>query len=161
MKKNAFTLIELLAVIIIIGLLAVIIIPKIGKTIEDSKKNTNEISAKSLVRYANSYYLEQRGSNKDFNGCQYNFENNSNTCAGFEFSGEKPETGSLNILEDGTVTMNIKLGDYCYLKDYNTDDVEILEYNEFSCKTKKEYTDEGESADESNLTEQQSSEDDN
>lgn len=40
MNKKAFTLIELLAVIVILGLIAAIAIPQVGKYIESSKKST-------------------------------------------------------------------------------------------------------------------------
>ena len=51
MKKNkAFTLIELLAVIIVIGLLALLLIPKVNSTIKDSKKNAGELSTQALAR---------------------------------------------------------------------------------------------------------------
>ena len=58
-NTSALTLIELLAVIVIIGLLAVLIIPKAKRSIDDSKKNTSLISAQSLLRTSTNYYLEK------------------------------------------------------------------------------------------------------
>ena len=50
MKDKAFTLIELLAVIIILGILMLIAIPSVTKYINDSRKNTYVSTAKELVR---------------------------------------------------------------------------------------------------------------
>ena len=38
MKKNAFTLIELLAIIVILSVLVIILIPTLKDSIEDAKK---------------------------------------------------------------------------------------------------------------------------
>ena len=48
-KKKAFTLIELLAVIIILGILMIIAIPSVTMYISDSRKNTYVETAKNLI----------------------------------------------------------------------------------------------------------------
>ena len=40
MKKNAFTLVELLAVIVIMGVLSLVVLPNVINSFNDSKKNT-------------------------------------------------------------------------------------------------------------------------
>ena len=132
MKKNGFTLVELLAVIIVIGLLAIIIIPKIKDTLTDSKKSANEISANSLVRTATNYYLEKRA-DKSFQNCTYDFTNNNNSCNGFEFTGEKPESGKLQIKKDGTVALAVQFEDYCYIKAFDNESIEIIDYDSNTC----------------------------
>ena len=130
MKKNAFTLIELLAVIIVISLLALLLIPKINSTIKDSRKTTGELSARALVREADNFYLTKKAENNNFISCNYNFDTNSNTCTGFEFKGTAPESGRIHIKSDGTVALAVQFGDYCYLKEYNTDEITIRNYDE-------------------------------
>ena len=48
-KKNGFTLVELLAVIVILAIILVIAVPKVMSVIEDSKKATLEATAKMIA----------------------------------------------------------------------------------------------------------------
>jgi prepilin-type N-terminal cleavage/methylation domain-containing protein len=50
MNKKAFTLVELLISIIILGVISVIAIPKTSEMIKSSKINSFEASAKSIAR---------------------------------------------------------------------------------------------------------------
>ena len=61
MKNNkfGFTLVELLAVIAVLALILIIAVPKITKTLDNSKNRTLELSAKSLARSAEEAYLEK------------------------------------------------------------------------------------------------------
>ena len=55
---NGFTLVELLAVIVILGLILVITIPKVTQTIQNSKKRTLELTARSIAKSAEEKYIE-------------------------------------------------------------------------------------------------------
>ena len=55
-NKKGFTLIELMAVIILLGLIIMIIVPKITDSIENSKKNAAIDSALGYVKSARDYY---------------------------------------------------------------------------------------------------------
>ena len=55
MNKKGFTLVEVLAVIILLGLIAAILIPNYNKTIEKSKKNSFKESLNGLVRTIENY----------------------------------------------------------------------------------------------------------
>ena len=50
---------ELLAVIAVLALILIIAVPKITKTLDNSKNRTLELSAKSLARSAEEAYLEK------------------------------------------------------------------------------------------------------
>lgn len=56
MNKKGFTLVELLATIILIGMLALIIIPSVAGIITRSEKKTFMASVKGIIRAANDYY---------------------------------------------------------------------------------------------------------
>ena len=56
-KKNAFTLVELLAVIVILAIILVIAIPQILKTIESARLGAFRSTASLLLTQAEKEYL--------------------------------------------------------------------------------------------------------
>ena len=52
MKKNGFTLVELLAVIVILAIILVIAVPKITDTIDNARKGSLESSVKMVAARA-------------------------------------------------------------------------------------------------------------
>ena len=61
MNKKGFTLVEVLAVIILLGLIAAILIPNYNKTIENSRKNSFKESLNGLVRTIENYIANNPG----------------------------------------------------------------------------------------------------
>lgn len=55
MNKKGFTLVEVIAVIVLLGLIAVILIPNYNKTLENSRKNSFKESLNGLVRTIENY----------------------------------------------------------------------------------------------------------
>jgi len=64
-NQKGITLIELLAVIVIIGIVAAIAVPAIGKTIENSKTSADNASVSLIKESAIRYALDGSGT---FNG---------------------------------------------------------------------------------------------
>ena len=62
MKKRGFTLVELLAVIVVIGVILVIVVPRVLKNIDEEKKSAFISSAKALIRKVEYDYMD----NEDF-----------------------------------------------------------------------------------------------
>lgn len=58
MNKKAFTLVELLAVIIILGVIAVIIVPTTEKALKDSKEKVYESQKLSLITSLKDWKLD-------------------------------------------------------------------------------------------------------
>ena len=131
MKTKAFTLVELLAVIIILGILTVIITPKIIKTLSEAKKNTNMTSAQNLAKSAGLKVSnnEMTGNNENI---KINYQTGENTNY-LDYTGEKPEIGQVHIRSNGKIAMAVKFGDYCYIKQYNSNDITVIPYNESTC----------------------------
>ena len=57
-RKSGFTLIEMLIVIIILGILAMIIIPQLGVTTDDAKTNTLQANLSSIRSAVEVYYAQ-------------------------------------------------------------------------------------------------------
>ena len=91
-KKNGFTLVELLAVIVILAIILVIAVPKISDTIKNSKKASFESSAKTIAAQAEKKkmekeILEDSGSincsdvvklnDTDYGNCSISFDGNT------------------------------------------------------------------------------------
>ena len=57
-KNNGFTLIEVLAVIAILGLILIIAVPKINETMNESKAKSLIISARTIAEQAEKIYME-------------------------------------------------------------------------------------------------------
>lgn len=130
-NKKAFTLVELLAVIVILGLLMVIIVPKVTQTLKDAEKNTNMTSAENLVKAATL-----KATNNEMTGNSENIKISYTTGENqnyIDYTGEKPTSGQVSIKSNGEVAMAVRFGDYCYLKPYNLDDITTIPYNSNTC----------------------------
>lgn len=131
MKTRAFTLIELLAVIIILGILSVLIVPKVVSMLDEAEKNTNMTSAQNLVKAA-----EYKISNNQVTGRIENKKINYKTGENInylDYTGEKPQSGQVTIKSNGRIAMAVRFGDYCYIKSYNESNISIITYNENTC----------------------------
>ncbi len=108
MSKKGFTLVEVLAVIILLGLIAVIIIPNYNKSVEKSKKESFEQSLNGLVRSIENYVA--------------NNANASNYTAGYtNISALDISANNLNQIQSGqfvisngvVILKNVYNGKYC------------------------------------------------
>ena len=64
-NKNGFTLVELLAVIVILAIILVIAVPKITDTIKNSKMASFESSAKTIAAQAEKKKMENIEKNQN------------------------------------------------------------------------------------------------
>ena len=112
-RKNAFTLIELLAIIVILAIIAVITVPIILNIIENAKKGAAQDSAYGYKDAINKWYVQEltKDSTKRLNGT-YTISNGKLNNIDIPLSGDKPTNGTLtysnNILTGGCLT----IGDY-------------------------------------------------
>ena len=101
-RKYEFTLIELLAVIVILGLIALMTVPVVMRTITDSEKKTMRNSGYGLVEAAKIYhgmYMME-----DFSGTEktFTFPNNIEN---LDIKGDVPTSGSMTIDSNGNVSI--------------------------------------------------------
>ena len=144
-KRNAFTLIELLAVIVVLAIIALIATPIVMNTIKNAKKGAAERTADNYIKQVETAVAEAKLENKSVPNGTYNIDGNGNlTGAGLpdgkleiNMSGNKPTSGTVTIKnggvsQDGT-TMTV--GDYIvsYDKDNNKQIAQEL-YKGILCK---------------------------
>ena len=125
-KKNAFTLIELLAVIVVLAIIALIATPAVLNIIEDSKKSAAEASADSYVKQVEVAVAEERLSKNEVLEGEYQITSDGNLCRDksvscsddkkikIEMSGTKPTSGKIKIT-NGSVdqtSSSMTIGDY-------------------------------------------------
>ena len=106
MKKNAFTLVELLAVIVILSIILLIAVPAVKKTVDSAKKKTAENDALMIKNIAEKYYTSNLDSDEDLTSIDLT----SNTLS---YSGEKPSKGYLYFTEDGIAYGKMYVSGYC------------------------------------------------
>lgn len=120
-NKNAFTLIELLAIIVILAIIAVITVPIILNVIENSKKGSVQDSALGYKDAVQKYYMNGLVENKN-DELPSGIFLVSTLPSDFEVSGEKPTNDSWVQLEKGqVVAYSLKFGDYTVTKYKDSD----------------------------------------
>ena len=122
-KRNAFTLIELLAVIVILAVILVISIPRILDVIDVSKKDSFKTSAQLIADSAEKKYVENKLNNideeitcenvtklskEDYASCKITFDNEGNAKVTIEGKGKFKDLAICN----GTKT-SVELSDTC------------------------------------------------
>ena len=129
--KNAFTLIELLAIIVILAIIAVITVPIILNIIENSKKGAAKDSAYGYKDAVNKWYVSElsKPNNQNFNlSSSYTVEDGkiiddsvqNDTGVLIPFSGDKPSSGYLNYSNNTLTGGCLVFGDYAVTFDGNT-----------------------------------------
>ena len=117
MKKYGFTLVELLAVIVILAIISIIAVPMIGNVIEDSRKQALEQSANGIVESARYFAISKDGT--------YNFKFNDSlrgkTISGEElnYTGDIDANGDVYIDNDGDISLCLMNDKYYVYKNYN------------------------------------------
>lgn len=71
MKQKGFTLIELIAVIVILALIALVVFPAINGVLKDSRENAYDSQISIIEKAAKEYYLENYKELPEENGCTY------------------------------------------------------------------------------------------
>ena len=109
LRKNAFTLIELLAVIVILAIVALIATPIILGIINESKEQSTLRSAENYLK-AVELAVTRENLNRNFNPSECTVQKNGKLlCAGYEneisieVEGEKPEAGAKIKFEEGKI----------------------------------------------------------
>lgn len=127
-KENGFTLLELLAVIIILAMILLIATPIVLNILSDSKKSTFERSVNHLISTADDYYASNQLEINDT--IVFDFTNRNGQGANGEeldFSGVAPRDGKLILYKNGDIAVALSNGTYCGMQQLTDSKVTILE----------------------------------
>lgn len=130
MKKRGFTLVELLAVIIIIGLIAVIVVPILSNTITDAKRDTFEETVEAIVREMRNYAtkIEMK------TGIPFENKVLSVTSSELEYKGDRSKfEGKVLIDANGKIAIEMNNGTYCAKKSTSDSSIEVTKLRNQVC----------------------------
>ena len=128
-NKNGFTLVELLAVIVIIAIIALITTPIVSNVVQSSRENAFKDTAHGLVLAAGTYQAEQQALNRDTT-LTINYATSSDSEKNLlKTKGTLPDAGELSIDEKGKVTLALWSNDarVCVVKKADAKEVTINE----------------------------------
>ncbi|CCY46782.1 putative uncharacterized protein [Firmicutes bacterium CAG:822] len=128
-NKNGFTLVELLAVIVIIAIIALITTPIVLNVVQSSRENAFKDTAHGLVLAAGTYQAEQQALNRDTT-LTINYATSSDSEKNLlKTKGTLPDAGELSIDEKGKVTLALWSNDarVCVVKKADAKEVTINE----------------------------------
>ena len=130
MKKKAFTLVELLAVIVILALVLAIAIPTIGALIENSRRGSFKASAEMVLSSSKLFLLENNEAEIFYfnDGVQ-----SSEYGKVLNFQGDAPKTGIVAVYGNDNITIALHNGTYCATKSSNEPKVSIREATAEEC----------------------------
>ena len=131
--KNAFTLIELLAVIVILAIIALIAVPVILNIIDKANKSAFKDTAYGIISAGELYFAEQQ---LELEGMKESKTFEFPNATGLEMKGKLPESGWMKVNTEGKVSLSVSNGRYCVTKGFNDTDVTVTE-GECSNETKE------------------------
>lgn len=110
MNKKGFTLVELLAVITILGVIAVTIIPKIQYVIEDSRIDNYRNSVSGLLRAIETDHTESGLQNRVYT------ITNGKVSPDVDYKGSFNGSGTITYDDEERVTVKVYNNKYCATK---------------------------------------------
>ena len=134
--RKAFTLIELLAIIVILSIIALISVPLIMNVIDDSKKGVFKNTAYGIIEAAELEYAQNTlKGNKEEVTFTYTdgVESSSIEKRKLNYKGTKPKNGQVKINKDGNIAIAIHDGKYCAEKGFDVEEIIISEKTTEDC----------------------------
>ena len=106
MKRNAFTMIELIFVIVILGILAVVAIPKLNSTRDDANVARAVTDLDTFIKDLGSYYTSQGDFNSNLSAMtDVKFDTNTGGTYKYLDSKENP-CFQIDLDDNGTLTVS-------------------------------------------------------
>ena len=142
-KKKGFTLVELLAVIVILAVILIIAVPRISEVINNSKKASFEATAKTIASQAEKKYMENEvlgntGSfecsdvvkinTSDYASCTITFDTNGNATVTLNGSGKFAGLTIKNATKNSATATELTAANSKYFSYYEFEkNVEVID----------------------------------
>ncbi len=131
MKKRGFTLVELLAVIVILAIVCMITVPVVMNIVTKSRKSAFKDTAYGLLDSAKTMYLGkilQEGYS-----AEQVFSFSEGKPAELDYSGRTPQGGIMRVSEQGEISLAIYDSGWCAVKEANEATISVTEYDPSTC----------------------------
>lgn len=131
MKKNGFTLVELLAVIVILAVISLITVPMVLNVIDKANRGALQDSAYGLVESANIYYAKNMDEIEEH--LVFNIDDSSQTSTtgkDLGFKGNVKSSGLVVITAEGKVSVCLVGSKYYAIKNLDESRVTTSESQE-------------------------------
>ena len=126
MKNKGFTLVELLAVIVILAVISLIATPMILGVIETAKKSASVESANGLLDAADKYMITSMFDESTVT--RFDFPGDTK----LSYKGTKPTSGTLVVDKDGDMSVTVSINGYCVRKRFSEKTPTIIETEDCS-----------------------------
>lgn len=124
MKKRGFTLMEVLAVIVVLAVISFIAVPITLNLIEESRQNSFRNSTNGMIKSIEMYYVENAGTSESLD------LGNKNTIETLDFTGKAPISGYAYITSDGIISILMYNDKYVSYRKYGEETVTVLNIKE-------------------------------
>ncbi len=131
-EKKAFTLIELLAVIVILAVIALIATPIVLSILTKIRKSAFQDSAYGIMEAAKSYFAETILEENDPVDQVFSFEEGATN--ELSYNGSKPKGGILTLSKSGEIGLAIHNNEWCAIKGKTENNVKLIKYEKDKCK---------------------------
>ncbi len=147
MKKKGFTLVELLAIIVIIGIIALVATPILLKLIREAKKQAFLDTSYGIVESGYNYYSTKALKGETIKTKEtIKFPEIKDT---IKVKGKLPDSGTLEISEKGNVAIALYNKDLnlCAVKEYTEDKIRLEEMEIEECTAQNQVVEDSKDGD--------------
>ena len=123
LSNKGFTLVELVAVIMVLSLILAVAVPRILHSIEESQREALRLTAKNIEKAARDRL--QMSQDFERENKFFTIENGEFVGDSILLSGELPKNGKIYVRTDGEIGLAISDGKFCLIKNESDDEMII------------------------------------
>lgn len=128
-ENTGFTLLELLAVLLILAILFLIAVPIIRDIIIDSRKEALQHSASNIIKSAKFYLSLKELEWKGLKELKLDLKTENV----LDYKGKRPDRGELYINEDREISILVVMYGFCAIKLIDSGEIRVVEENSEEC----------------------------